>query len=176
MDLAAGPAALGGIILWVSLAMWALGRSSGTGDGPGASSVRGNAAADGAGAVAEGDPFTTPVQPTDSPRQDAARAERHVALAAANSLGELHAEISAYRRAEQVLAQLDDDVLRLRALVENVRAECRYLGLMGDPTCAMAEPARAACACGTRCSNAAPLPVAVARAVQPSTVSVLTRV
>ncbi len=93
-----------------------------------------------------------------APCQHAARAERRRALAVADSLGELHAEISAYRRAQKVLAGPDGDALRLRPHFADVRSECRYLGLMGEPTCSLAAHARSDCATGLRCSRADPLP------------------
>jgi hypothetical protein len=88
-----------------------------------------------------------------------ARAERRSALAVADSLGELHAEISAYRRAEQVLASPEGDGLRLRPLSADARRECRHLGVMGEPTCGCPETARMACTSGTRCARAEPLPL-----------------
>lgn len=144
MDFAEGSAALGGIIIWAALAIWALSRSQGRPLGRPAArdAVSRNAV----------------LRPAVPLGQDTARAERHAALAAADALGELHAEISAYRRAEQVLAQLDGDGLRMRALVEDARAECRYLGLIGEPICGVADSQRAACAGGTRCCHAVPRP------------------
>jgi hypothetical protein len=151
--LADGPAVLGGIMLSVALGAWALGRWQG-----------GLALPDHQAAPETFEPGETrvqaaPVAPQSAPCQDTARAERRTALAVADSLGELHAEVSAYRRAQQVLAGPEGDGLRLRPLHEDTRSECRYLGVMGEPTCGVAEPARTACACGTRCSNADPLPL-----------------
>ena len=153
-----GPAVLGAIVISVALGAWSVGRWQGglavTGEAGEALMQRaslGSACA--------------------APCQDAARAERRTALPAADSLGELHAEISAYRRAQRVLAGPDGDGLRLAPHFEDVRSECRYLGVMGEPTCGVAEPARTACACGTRCAHADPLsPVSTRREIlrQPS--------
>ncbi|WP_033375749.1 hypothetical protein, partial [Porphyrobacter sp. AAP82] len=77
------------------------------------------------------------------PCPQAARAQRRSALAVTDSLGELHAEISAYRRAEQVLAGPDGDGLHLRLNREDAaRNQCRHLGVVGAPSCEVAEPLR----------------------------------
>jgi hypothetical protein len=148
-----GPAMLGGIMLSVALGAWTLGRWQG-----------GLALPDDQGApVSTREPGearmqAAPVPPQSAPCLDTARAERRAALVVADSLGELHAEISAYRRAQQVLAGPEGEGLRLRPVFEDTRSQCRYLGVMGEPTCAATELTRAACACGTRCSRAEPLP------------------
>ncbi len=163
--LADGPAVLGGIMMSVAIGAWSLGRwQSGLGvpDAPTPEPApvggeAGEALIRHAAAVA--------------PCQDDARAERRTALAVADSLGELHAEISAYRRAQQVLAGPDADRLGLHAQLADVRSECRYLGLMGEPFCGLAGPVRGACTRGTRCSKADPLPpgpARIERARQPS--------
>ncbi|WP_285712149.1 hypothetical protein [Erythrobacter oryzae] len=174
--LADGPAALGAIMLSVAIGSWSLGRwQSGArvsdAPAPGAPAVGGEAGE----APMPRAPLRTVAA---APCQDDARAERRTALAVADSLGELHAEISAYRRAQQVLAGPDADRLGRHAQLADVRSECRYLGLMGEPTCGLAGPVRGACTLGTRCSNADPLPPGPARTerlCQPSA-SGLTRV
>jgi len=156
-----GPAVLGAIVISVALVAWSLGRWQGglavaddaapatmPAGGEAGEALMQRAALGGQGAA---------------PCQDTARAERRTALAAADSLGELHAEISAYRRAQRVLAGPDGEGLRLQPRFEDVRSECRYLGVMGEPTCGIAESARTACACGTRCALADPLPPASTR-------------
>lgn len=167
--LASGPAMLGGIMMSVALGSWSLGRWQG---GLARSDDLSPAVTPAIGEAGEAPALRTAMGAVGAPPcQDAARAERRTALAVADSLGELHAEITAYRRAEKVLAGPDADGLRLQPHFENIRSECRYLGLTGDPTCAVAEPARMACACGTRCSRAEPLLPASARPerlIQPS--------
>lgn len=162
-----GPAALGGIMMSVALGAWSLGRWQGTFAVPEDAGLRDAGAPDRPGAAAE-------------PGPQAARAERRSAIDVADSLGELHAEISAYRLAEQVLAGPDGDGLHLRLHREDARSQCRYLGVMGAPTCELAEPLRAACAGGTRCGKADPLPAAAPapqpRLLQPSPAAGLTRV
>jgi hypothetical protein len=140
MDIAGGPAALGGIMMGVALAAWSLGRWQG-----GLVSCDNRSAAAGEiERVAAGNLELHPPFAVATPCQTAARMERNVAMATALSLGDMHAEISAYRRAEQVLAGLTSDPLRLT----EGRTGCRYLGVIGEPTCGVATAARLACACG----------------------------
>ena len=157
-----GPAVLGGIMLSVALAAWTLGRWQGGLTMPEdqtSSSLR-EPKEDRAG-------LAPPLSyATRGPER--ASVDRRSALAVADSLGELHAEISAYRRAQQVLAGPEGDGLRLRPLHEDARRECRYLGVMGEPTCGCPEPARMTCASGTRCSRADPLPAMAERLRQPA--------
>jgi hypothetical protein len=140
-----GPAMLGGIILSVALGAWTLGRWQG-----------GLALPEDQSAPASHEPGearmqAAPLPPAPAPQHDTAHAERRAALVVADSLGALHAEVSAYRRAQQVLAGPEGEGLRLRPVFEDTRSQCRHLGVMGEPTCG------AACACGTRCSRAEPL-------------------
>jgi len=158
MDFFGGPAALGGIIMCVALGAWILGRWQGIG-----------VPADGSrdplrdlqSPSSDHAASTQSDRPAPIPCQQAALAERRGALEAAVSLGELHAEVSAYRRAQQVLADLAGDQLDLPAPRSGSRADCRYVGLTGHPTCAMPAAVRRACAVGDGC-NAQPL------ALQPS--------
>ncbi|MFM7378777.1 MAG: hypothetical protein ACKO1O_11730 [Erythrobacter sp.] len=151
--LASGPAVLGAIMMSVAIGSWSLGRWQ--------SRPRVSDAPAPGSAPVGGEAGEAPVQraPRRASRyEDDARAERRTALAVADSLGELHAEVSAYRRAQQVLAGPDADRLGLHAQLADVRSECRYLSLMGEPTCALAGPVRGACTLGTRCHSADPLP------------------
>lgn len=176
--LANGPAALGGIMMSVALGAWSLGRWQG---GLAASDDAAPAVPSASGAGGEGPVADAPRHDTGTAScRDAAQAGRRSALAVADSLGELHAEISAYRRAEQVLAGPEAGGLRLRLYSADERSTCRHLGLMGEPTCGVAGPARTACAGGTRCSTADPLPAPApalgGRLPQPSPTTGLTRV
>ena len=151
--LADGPAVLGGIMMSVALGAWTLGRWQG-----GLSTPEGQIAH--APREPEEERAGLASVPSDTAQvSDMARAERRSVPAVADSLGELHAEISAYRRAEQVLASPEGVGLRLSPLNADARCECRHLGVMGEPTCGLPEAARMACACGTRCSRAEPLPL-----------------
>lgn len=158
MDFFGGPAALGGIIMCVALGAWILGRWQGmvVSAGRTRDSVRDLRTSPSDHAAPDQNE-----RPAPFPCQQATVAERRGALDVALSLGELHAEVSAYRRAEQVLADFAGDQLHLPARRSGARAECRYVGLTGQPTCAMPAAVRRACAEGDGC-NAPPL------AVQPS--------
>lgn len=175
MDVSTGPAALGGMMMCVALASWALGRWQGgvvTVDEPGSGDLAGP------DAVPHGTVRLRPAAAPAAPCQHAAREERHVALAGAASLGELHAEITAYRRAEQVLARVEGEVLGQLHPQREAGGACRYLGVMGEPTCGISETLREACACGTEtgCDRAS-APLRAGIAVQPSPfASGLTRV
>lgn len=98
MELIGGPAALGGILLCAALCGWALGRWQG-GLLPGAVPRAGRAAA--GGAAEESAP--------PEPQERAEPASDDVVA----SLGALHAEITAYRRAEQVLRGPADEGLEI---------------------------------------------------------------
>lgn len=156
MDLSGGPAALSGIMMGVALGAWSMGRWQAlrtAGDNP--------CRRPGETATARG-----PALPTIEPCQHAARAERRLALASEDRLGELHVEISAYRRAERVLAKIDGDALPLRSAMSEPGLDCRYLGIVGQPTCGIPATARAVCACGTGCDQIAAMPPL--QVVQPS--------
>lgn len=66
------------------------------------------------------------------PCRTAARAERYSAIATAESLGAIHAEITAYRRAEQVLSGPELGASRFSPRMEAAQAKCRYAGLPGS--------------------------------------------
>lgn len=156
MDFSGGPAALGGIMMCIALGAWSMGRWQAlrtAGEIPSAL-PRSTAAAR--------EPALAPIEPC----QHAARAERRLALPTDDRLGELHVEISAYRRAERVLAKIEGDVLLSRPAQAQPGRNCRYLGIVGEPTCNIPAAARALCACGTGCDHAEAMPSL--RAVQPS--------
>lgn len=148
-----GPAVLGGIMMSVALGAWTLGRWQG------GLTLPEDQTAPAPHAPEEERAGLAPLPSDTAQVAEVVRAERRSALAVADSLGELHAEISAYRRAEQVLASPEGVGLRLRPLNADARCECRHLGVMGEPTCGLPEPARIACISGTRCSRAEPLPL-----------------
>ena len=173
MDLVEGPAVLGGIIMSVALVAWALGRwqrgFASEDCGAAEPACAGTAPPDMAASVTR---MPAPALPVPSAPHTALAERRSPDQTA--SLGELHAEISAYRRTQQVLATLDSDPLQLTVFPPDQRTDCRYLGLIGEPTCAMAFGARPASGCtsGSGCAGYSPRVVA-----QPSApVSALTRV
>jgi hypothetical protein len=103
MDISAGPVALGGVLMCVALAAWALGRwQSGISPSFDAAVKQDAEAAAMPGEDVQDDAAI--------PRPLAAQARRH-AMHTEASLGEVHAEITAYRRAERVLNSLGGDAL-----------------------------------------------------------------
>jgi hypothetical protein len=144
MDLSDGPAALGGIMMCVALGAWTLGRWQGGLAVPD----------DGAGRVPGDAAHAAPVlrkalaeRPAKPCQQDALAARRAV-LAVADSLVELHAEVSAYRRAEQVLSGARPDELVMWHRCDDTGRACRHIGLTGEPICDLSETARRACKAG----------------------------
>jgi hypothetical protein len=140
MDYLASPALLGGIMFCVALSAWTLGRlQAGVAL---AHPVRG----------VRPEPCPAPAAPVAdaaaTPCQNQARDERQRALGQVISLNELHAEISAYRQQEQIFASLADDAFRVDRARTARRSDCRYMGLTGEPTCAVPSLAIAACGCG----------------------------
>lgn len=169
MDMSMGPAALGGMVMCVALAAWMLGRWQGVTVADEESSASAPASGE--------DDGRTPAWPTAAstaartpaaPCQHAARAERHVALDGAASLGEMHAEITAYRRAEQVLVRMEPDVVEQLREQGAVRTACRYLGVTGEPTCGISATLRAACSAGTGCGGELAVPLRPEFRLQPS--------
>lgn len=142
MDLWDGPAALGGIMMCVALGAWTLGRWQGGLAVP--EDGAGRAPCD-AGDAAPALRTAATEHPTAPCQQDALAARRAV-LAVADSLGELHAEISAYRRAEQVLADAEPGELVMRHRCAETGRACRHVGLTGEPICDLSRNVRRACA------------------------------
>jgi hypothetical protein len=81
-------------------------------------------------------------------------------------LAELHAEITAYRHAEQVLSGPEAKLLLLDPAAARARVDCRYLGIVDPSTCGLPRHWRVANGCEPSCMVAAVLPRQ--RAVQPS--------
>ena len=156
MDHFANPATLAGLIMCVAIAAWAVGRWQALVAGQG------------------GDPALT--GPTITPRTDAtatqslpalcqqdASGEGLRALEGGLSLGELHAEVTAFRQRERVLATIPPESLRFdRPSVRRDQA-CR-IGLTGMPICPVPGAAQGACReyCGDRRMADPPRPKASA--------------
>lgn len=83
--------------------------------------------------------------------QRAARAERKVALEAAISLGDVHEEMIAYRRQEQVLFGAQGDAMAIALTPASDRLSYRYTGLSGQPTCPPPRAPMAAGFCKAQC-------------------------
>lgn len=160
MDHFGGPAVLGGIITGLMLWAWALGRWQG--NLPGAP-VR---------ALGE-EPrmfdFTAAFgNPSGAKRefQQVACDERLAALGDGTSLGQIHAEVSAYRQAAQVLTHLEAEDMPLGWLPASADDSVRrYPGISENPACPVADPAVVHLGCDT-CGE--PMPDLVIRVDQPS--------
>lgn len=180
MDFSEGPAALGGIMMCVALGAWALGRWQGGLVEDQRRTV--NSGASEAGRILF-DQASTPsglpapvTQARDIPSLDAARAERGLALGGVGPLAQLHAEITAYRHAEQVLVGLDSNLLQPSGIVQGTASDCRYLGIVGEPTCGMIAGTHQDCDCSIHARMALSA-IQVPQPVQPSaSVAGLTRV
>lgn len=148
----ADPAVLGSIIVGAVLSGWLLGRQHGSGPVAG-----GHAPGAALEAVPEPQAETPPALVTDAitPCQYAARAERRQVIEAARSLGELHAEVTAYRLQEQVLASAASDGLLVELIPADERGDCRYLGLIGQPTCPLPGTGQETCGSREGCAVAA---------------------
>lgn len=173
MDILADPAVLGSIVGGALLSGWLIGRRHGV------------HAVGGEVPVPAPEPAAQPLaQHIDAPGenlagvtacQHAARAERRQVIEAARSLGDLHAEVTAYRQREQVLASALSDGLLVAVMPDTGRHECRYLGLIGQPTCPLPGTGHEVCASREGCAAAAASRRATA--AQPSAeASALTRV
>jgi hypothetical protein len=109
------------------------------------------------------------------PLQHSQRAGREVCFENAFSVGELHAEVSDYRRQQKVFAAGAGNAQHFALLPAGGRTECRDLGRIGQPTCAMHSAMTTAItsaglpACGNACTTAvSATTLMVERAIQPS--------
>lgn len=156
----AGPAVLGGVMMGVALVAWSLGRWQG---GLGTGEDRDTLSAGDAGRSAMPPVLLAP-SPASVDDRDSTRSARNVPIEAGISLGDMHAEISAYRRAEQVLAGMTLDPLQLIAEQRDGDSEGQNFGMLGEPACGLCEVPFVACACLDD-FHPAPRPL---RAAQPS--------
>jgi hypothetical protein len=127
MDFYANPAVLGGIMTWVAMAGWTLGRWHG----------EGRAA----------QPVPLAEQPVPQPpfaRRESAPAAR---LTTGPSLSELHEEMTAYRREQQVLRSLGTDLLPLTVLQAKPHSAACSTDPVIAPTRAAKASVDAACGC-----------------------------
>ena len=130
MEIFASPFVMGAVVMSVALGSWLLGRWQ---------AVHSSDQARAGGPVATQDVPLLSSAPWQSRADDAAVAGNHgtaqaerrgAGLDAADRLSALHAEISAYRRTEQVLAGLDEDQLQQLPVLEASATQRRNL----DPT------------------------------------------
>ena len=172
MEFFASPALLGGIVACFALGGWTLGRCQ-SGAVPAHDALMPEQ-------IALHPPFEWRAPASHdrgavSPGRQAARSERQVALDTAPPLGQLHAEISAYRQQAQVFAGVAEGEFATELALAVRQHECRYLGLIGQPTCGMPQAALPACDCSGDCAAGSVL-LRAAVAVQPSPADCLTRV
>lgn len=163
MDWIAGPAALGGMMLCVALGAWSLGRWQGASAlarvprAGRADRAAGALPAPGASLPAAASPAPGLVPgPAPGRTRNAGPTDR---------LGQIHAEISAYRRTERVLAELDRDALPPRG-ANDLRS--REFPIMGQPACGSGVADCIACKRVTCSTETAAPALAEIRAVQPS--------
>lgn len=145
MEVVISPAMLGALVAAIALSAWALGRWQG-------SATASMAAPEFAPAVisesahAPANPSAVPDTPWPaSPCQQNAADERRHVVSGIGSLADLHEDISAFRRREQVLASLDPDTL----FFDNAQPDCRFVGITGTPLCPA--PVRVRRDCGMGC-------------------------
>lgn len=158
-----GPAALGGMIGGLMLGAWMLGRWQG---------VAGGGALHTAGALPDRGIGTDGEAASDRLCQQAAHDERRAAFADEFALAELHADITAYRAAQQVLSDAEVCSMPIGWSASGEGETCRYIGVSGQPTCPVVLRVDADCGCGS-----CPADLRRELRVQPSAVpAVLTRV
>ena len=174
MELLASPAMLGGIIAGVALGAWSLGRWQGAAwpvtdprsPAPGAEHPpfewRASVSHDPSPAVHSAVRSAAPIAGLC---QQARRAERNVALEPGFSLGDLHAEVSAYRQQQQVFAAVTDYGLRLDLLLAEVRRDCRSAVPIRQESCLTHGAPPPPCGC-TAVPAEVPAPLWAERAVQ----------
>ena len=155
MDIPGGPAALAGMMMCVGLAAWTLGRWQGNAMAvvDRAAAVTGEAAARLALAIR---PPHAPARPSCHCAACASADYRGDELASASALGAMHEEISAYRRAEQILCDLSSDALHQIAMASGEGDGDRLAG-GGEPAAAagVTVPKPYHCDCRTACRHTA---------------------
>lgn len=142
MNVLGSPAELGGAITGLMLWAWALGRWQ-------AGFVAAPAGASGVDSLL-GEPHAPVGAAPDAVRQcqQAARNDRRMPLKGGAWLGQIHADVSAYRRAAQVLSHLEaEEMAHSWSTVGGDGAMSRFLGNSGKPTFPVASLVNAPCAC-----------------------------
>jgi len=134
MEFLANPPTLGGGIALAVLFAWALGRLQGAaspGGGLGASPDSDHRPALDQPVIAPpvGGPLAAAICPEPS------RSALLTALAAADLLGDLHDEVSAFRRRERVFATLSPDLLEPAPMADDAARVCLRVGVIGLPIC-----------------------------------------
>lgn len=160
MNLYGDPAALGGVVTGLMLASWMLGRWQGRPGGARAS-------------VADEALRETGEAPSGARLcETAARAERRAAADAFAGLGELHADVSAYRQSQQILSDTALQATMKVGWTASGEGElCRFVGVSGERTCPAGQVSADDAPCACSADNAVPgadLPTPPAAAIQPT--------
>jgi len=134
--------------VWLMGVAWAKERVAGGGSGPASTPAAPVAREDGGG---EPPAAVAPALPATAACQQRAIEERRAVFARPVALAELHAEVAAIRRDERIFgdARLEDELLVLTR--RDGAAECRFLGLSGQPTCPAAATSGGTCRDGGGC-------------------------
>jgi len=148
MEYWANPAVLGGLAAFASLGGWTLGLL--TSRAP--STATGSGSADALVGCASA--AARPAPTASALCQINAHAERRRALADVRSLGLVHDDITALRHRERVLARSAPDHLPGRVDPAPGAAACRFIGIIGEPTCGTPRSACAACVHGNHAAAA----------------------
>lgn len=146
MDYLGSPAELGGVITGLMLWAWALGRWQ---RGFAAAPAPAPAAAPGVDSYLR-EPYTPLGAAPDAAGQcqQAAHNDRLVSLKVGAWLGQIHADVSAYRRAAQVLTDLEAEEIALGwSTIRDEGAMSRYLVKSEKLTFPKARSVKAPCAC-----------------------------
>ena len=154
MDIPGGPAALAGMMMCVGLAAWTLGRWQGSAMAvvDRAAAATGEAAARLALAIR---PPHAPARPSCHCSACASADYRGEELASASALGAMHEEISAYRRAEQILCDLSSDALHQIAMASGEGDGNCLAGAGGPVTAGVTIVEPGLCDCYTACRHTA---------------------
>lgn len=143
MELFASPAVMGTLVMSVAMAGWLLGRWQGV-HASGQAITRSLTAMEGSPSTSSAPKHNGAAGDAGVPCQATAQADRGGArLDATDSLGALHAEVSAYRRAERVLAGMDQEQLQQLQPFETATRERRSNDRAGPPTGTLVEARQA---------------------------------
>lgn len=138
MEFMANPPTLGGGFALAVLFAWALGRLQGAaglggGLGGGLGSGQGGDHRPALDQPLIAPPAGVPLAAATCP--EPSRSALLTALAAADQLGDLHDEVSAFRRRERVFATLSPDLLQPAPMADDAARVCVRVGVIGLPVC-----------------------------------------
>ncbi len=149
MNLMDNPAIVGTMMTSIAFGAWALGRWQGAAAACMALPVASPTPTSEPAHLPEAAPVAREVSAPASPCQQNAADERRSLATDVVSLADLHEDVSAYRRREQVLASLDAGML----FSDTALQDCRFVGITGEPLCPAPANVRQGCGgggCGGR--------------------------